>query len=101
MIPTNRISTHPGEILREEFLEPLGISMNALALAIRVPSNRIGAIVAGNRAITADTAMRLARYLHTSDEFWLNAQTMHDLTKARMEHRKDIERDVLPRRAAE
>jgi addiction module HigA family antidote len=96
MIPTNRITEHPGEVLQEEFLAPLDISMNALALAIRVPANRIGAIVAGDRAVTADTAMRLARYFHTSDEFWMNLQTMYDLTKARAEHRKEIEADVQP-----
>lgn len=97
MIPTNRITEHPGEILQEEFLKPLGISMNALARAIRVPPNRVMEIVNGSRRVSADTAMRLGRYFGTSEEFWLNAQTMHDLTKARMEHRKEIEADVRPR----
>jgi antitoxin HigA-1 len=97
MIPRNRVTTHPGEILREEFLTPLGLSVNALAMDLHVPANRIGAIVKGERAVTADTAMRLGRYFNTSAEFWINLQSMHDLTKARMESGGDIEREVRPR----
>ena len=89
-----RITTHPGEMLREEFLIPLGISQNALALKIRVPATRIGEIVRGKRAITPDTALRLARFFGNSPEFWLNLQQMHDLSKARLELGKTIERDV-------
>jgi len=89
-----RISTHPGEMLREEFLVPLGITQNALAMKIRVPATRIGDIVHGKRAITPDTALRLARFFGNSPEFWLNLQQMHDLSKARLELRKTIERDV-------
>ena len=100
MIPTKRITEHPGEILQEEFLKPLGLSMNALARAIRVPPNRVMEIVNGTRGVTADTAMRLGRYFGTSDEFWVNLQAMHDLTKARMEHRREIEREVQPRTEA-
>jgi antitoxin HigA-1 len=100
MTPRNRITTHPGEILREEFLRPLDITVNALAMALRVPANRIGAIVKGERAVTADTALRLARYLGTTAEFWLNLQTMHDLTKTAATLRRTIERDVTPRAAA-
>ena len=96
MIPTNRVTTHPGEILREEFLIPLDMSMNALARALRVPPNRISEIIAGDRSVSADTAMRLGRYFNTSDEFWINLQAMYDLTKARSEHRKEIEQDVQP-----
>ena len=70
-----RIRTHPGEILREEFLKPLGMSANALATALQVPSNRITEILRGRRYVSADTAMRLARYFGTSPEFWLNLQT--------------------------
>ncbi len=95
----NRITSHPGEILAEEFLEPLGMSSNALALALRVPANRIGAIVKGKRAVSADTALRLARFFGTSAEFWMNLQAMHDLTKAKMELGKTIESDVRPRAA--
>jgi len=95
----NRVTTHPGEILSEEFLKPLEMSVNALALALRVPATRIGAIVKGERSVTADTALRLARFFGTSAEFWMNLQAMHDLTKARMENGMVIERDVRPRAA--
>ena len=99
-VPTPaRVTTHPGEILEEEFLKPLGLSVNALAIALRVPATRIGAIVKGERAVTADTALRLARFFGTSPEFWVNLQAMHDLTKARRESGRTIERDVHPRAA--
>ena len=70
---------HPGEILAEEFLAPLEISQNRLAVAIGVPPRRINEIVHGKRRITADTALRLARYFGTTDRFWLNLQTRFDL----------------------
>jgi len=89
-----RVSTHPGEMLREEFLIPLGITQNALALKLRVPATRIGEIVQGKRAITSDTALRLARFFGNSPEFWLNLQQTHDLSKAKLELGKTIERDV-------
>lgn len=89
-----RISTHPGEMLREEFLVPLGISQNALALRLRVPATRIGEIVNGRRAITPDTALRLARFFGNSAEFWMNLQQMYDLSKARLELKKTIDREV-------
>jgi addiction module HigA family antidote len=95
----NRATTHPGEVLSEEFLKPLGMSVNALALALRVPATRIGAIVKGERSVTADTALRLARFFGTSAEFWITLQATHDLTKARMECGGTIERDVRPRAA--
>jgi len=95
----NRVTTHPGEMLSEEFLQPLGLSVNALAMALRVPATRIGAIVKGERSVTADTALRLARFFGTSAEFWINLQAMHDLTKARKELGRTIERDVRPRAA--
>ena len=95
----NRVTTHPGEMLREEFLKPLGMSVNALALALRVPSTRIGAIIKGERSVTADTALRLARFFGTSPEFWMSLQAMHDLTKVRLESGTAIERDVRPRAA--
>jgi addiction module HigA family antidote len=93
------VTTHPGEVLNEEFLKPLGMSVNALALALRVPATRIGAIVKTERSVTADTALRLARFLGTSAEFWINLQAMHDLTKARLESGGAIERDIHPRAA--
>ncbi len=95
-----RISTHPGEMLREEFLIPLGISQNALAMKIRVPATRIGEIVHGKRAITPDTALRLARFFGNSPEFWLNLQQMHDLSKTRLELSKTIEREIEEYNAA-
>ncbi len=95
----DRVTTHPGEVLGEEFLNPLGMSANALAMALRVPATRIGAIVKGERSVTADTALRLARFFGTSPEFWMNLQAMHDLTKARRESGEAIERDVHPRAA--
>ena len=95
----NRVTVHPGEVLSEEFLVPLGMSINALAIALRVPATRIGAIVKGERGVSADTALRLARFFGTSPEFWVNLQAMHDLTKARMESGEAIARDVRPRAA--
>lgn len=99
-VPTpNRITTHPGEILSEEFLKPLDLSVNALALSLRVPATRIAAIVKCKRAVTADTALRLARFFRTSPDFWMNLQAMHDLTKARSEFGAAIDQDVHPRAA--
>jgi antitoxin HigA-1 len=95
----DRVTTHPGEMLSEEFLKPLGMSVNALAMALRVPATRIGAIVKGERSVTADTALRLARFFSTSPEFWMGLQAMHDLTKARKELGRAIERDVHPHAA--
>ena len=91
---------HPGEILREEFLAPLDLSANALALALRVPAPRINDIVREKRAITPDTALRLARYFGTTPEFWLNLQTAYDLRRTRRESGATIEREVSPRVAA-
>jgi addiction module HigA family antidote len=74
---------HPGEILREDFMKPLGLSINKLALELRVPATRIGEIVHERRRITADTALRLARYFRTNPEFWLNLQNFYDLEVSR------------------
>jgi addiction module HigA family antidote len=74
---------HPGEILREEFLVPMGLSANALAIAVGVPATRIGEIVNERRGISADTALRLGRYFHMSAEFWVNLQSSYDLENAR------------------
>ena len=95
----DRLTSHPGEVLAEEFLAPLALSVNALAMALRVPATRVGAIVKGERAVTADTALRLARFFGTSAEFWISLQAMHDLTKAKLENGRTIERDVHPRAA--
>ena len=97
-----RIRTHPGEVLREEFMKPLGLSANGLALALRVPATRIGDILRAEkpRAVTADTAMRLARYFGTTPEFWLNLQSAYDLSLAAAENGAPIEREVQPREEA-
>jgi antitoxin HigA-1 len=89
-----RVTTHPGEMLREEFLVPLGISQNGLAMKIHVPSTRIGEIIHGRRAITSDTALRLARFFGNSPEFWMNIQQQYDLSKAKLELEETIEREV-------
>ena len=94
-----RIRTHPGVILKEEFLVPLGMSANALARALGIPANRITAILNGTRAVTADTALRLARYFHTTPEFWINLQAAHDLSVAKAKSGWKIERAVRPRAA--
>ena len=91
---------HPGEILREEFLIPLALTANALALALKVPASRINDIVLEIRAITPDTALRLARYFGTTADFWLNLQTAYDLRMAKQQRLPAIEREVFPREAA-
>lgn len=90
---------HPGEILRDEFLTPLGMSVYVLALALKVPRSRVNDIVLGRRAMTTDTAMRLARYFGTSPEFWINLQARYDLDVAGRSVRRRIEREVRPRAA--
>ena len=92
-------TVHPGEILREAILEPLGLSVYKLAGALKVPRSRINDIARGRRAITADTALRLARYFGTTAEFWLNLQARHDLDVAYRGLREKIDRDVKPRAA--
>ena len=87
---------HPGEILREDFMTPLGISMNRLALNLRVPVTRIAEIVHERRGVTPDTALRLGRYFNTSARFWMNAQSSYDLEVAQDELQRVIERDVHP-----
>ena len=91
-----RLTVHPGEVLSEEFLKPLGLSINALALALRVPATRIGSIVKRERAVTADTALRLARFFGTSAEFWMGMQTTSDLEMARDEIGAKIKARVHP-----
>jgi addiction module HigA family antidote len=86
---------HPGEVLAEEFLEPLGISQYRLALAIAVPPRRINEIVHGKRRISADTALRLARYFGTSERFWMNLQNRYDLEIERDRLAKDL-RQIKP-----
>jgi antitoxin HigA-1 len=88
---------HPGEIVSEDFMKPYGLSMNKLALDLRVPVTRIADIVAERRGITPDTALRLARYFKTTPQFWLNLQTKYDLEITEDEKLAQIERDVRPR----
>lgn len=85
---------HPGEVLREEYLVPLGMSANALAKALRVPAPRINDIVRERRGVSADTALRLARYFDTTARFWLNLQTMYDLRLVEIDRASEIEREV-------
>ena len=85
---------HPGEILREEFLDPMGISQYRLAKDISVDPRRINAIIQGKRAITADTALRLARFFGTSERFWLNLQAQYDLEVERDELGSRLEKEV-------
>jgi addiction module HigA family antidote len=87
---------HPGEILRAEFMEPLRLSMNRLALDLRVPVTRVAEIVHERRGITPDTALRLARYFNTSAGFWLNLQSAYDLEVAQDKLSRTIEREVRP-----
>lgn len=91
--------THPGEVLIEDFLKPLGMSQYALAKAIGVPQIRVSEIVRGARAVTPDTALRLARYFGTSPEFWLGMQATHDLEIARDKVGAQIEAQIGPRAA--
>ena len=87
---------HPGEILREEFMVPLGLSMNRMAMALRVPVTRIADIVNEKRGITADTALRFARYFNNSPAFWMNLQTRYELEVAEDDLAERVERDVQP-----
>src|SRR5712691_9890984 len=90
---------HPGEILRDDFLEPMKISVYTLAQVIKVPRSRVNDIVLGRRGITADTASRLARYFGTSPEFWINLQARYDFDVADRKIRRRIEREIAPRAA--
>ena len=90
---------HPGEILKET-LEDLDLSMNRLAQEIRVPANRISAIIAGQRSITGETALRLGRYFGTTPAYWINMQARYDLETARDEWESRIQSEIRPRSAA-
>jgi addiction module HigA family antidote len=87
---------HPGEILSEEFMAPLGLSMNKMAMDLRVPVTRIADIVNEKRGITAETALRFARYFKNSPTFWMNLQTRYELEVAEDELAAKVERDVQP-----
>ena len=101
MEPKNKMRpVHPGEILREEFLVPLGMSAHALSLELKVPAPRINDIVRERRAITPDTALRLARYFGTTAQFWMNLQTSYDLKITRRTSGPAIERAIHARMVA-
>ena len=92
-----RLRSHPGEILREEYLIPLGLSARALAREIDVPANRLTEIMRGTRDVSADTAIRLGRYFGTDPRFWLNLQTAYDISKAEQTHSY---KKIVPRKIA-
>ena len=87
---------HPGEVLRTEFLEPMGLSQNKLAIALRVPARRINEIVLGKRKITANTALRLARYFKMSPQFWLGLQMDYELDLAQDQFESEIADEIIP-----
>ena len=91
---------HPGETVKEEYLVPLGLSVNALAKELGVGAARVNEIIRGRRGITADTALRLARYFGTTPELWLNLQSFYDLRMAQRKSGRAIEKQVTPRQAA-
>lgn len=91
---------HPGEILKKEFLDPMGLSQNRLAMALHVPARRINEIVLGKRRITADTALRLSRYFRMSPQFWLGLQMDYELDVAEDSLEGRIEKEVTPMAAA-
>ena len=88
MLPRHRIATHPGQILLQEFLDPMGLTQAELARALGIPLNRVNELVRGKRGVTPETALLLAGYFKNSAEFWMNLQTAHDLTRALREMRK-------------
>lgn len=100
-MPTRKLkSVHPGEVLLEEFLKPMGLSQNRLAVDIGVPPRRINEIVLGKRSITADTALRLGRYFKMSPQFWLGLQMDYDLDVTADDLERRLEREVKPYAAA-
>ena len=96
MSSRTRLIVHPGEILQEEFLRPLGLSQYRIAKDIRVPARRINEIVMGKRAISPDTAIRLGRYFGTSAQFWINLQSYYDLEVTLQSSEKRIEKEITP-----
>ena len=99
-MPEQLPNVHPGEVLLEEFLRPLDLSQNRLAREIHVPPRRINEIILGKRAVTPDTALRLARYLGTSERFWLGLQMDYELEEAERETGSVIRQEVTPRAEA-
>lgn len=100
MIKNNMRPIHPGEILREEYLIPLGMSANALSIELRVPAPRINEVVRERRSITTDTALRLAHFFNTTPQFWLNLQTSFDLKQAQILVGEKIAHEIHPMQVA-
>jgi len=98
--PRKHPPVHPGEVLEAEFLEPMGITMYRLAKETGMPADRVGRIVRGTRAITGETALRLARFFGTTPDFWINLQARYDLEVAKDQIGRDVEREIRPWRAA-
>ena len=96
MAINNMRAIHPGEILREEYLAPLGMSANALSIHLRVPAPRINDVVREKRGVTTDTALRLARYFNTTAQYWLNLQTSYDLKQVESLVGSKIEHEIHP-----
>ena len=88
MLPSHRTATHPGQILLQEFLEPLGLTQAKLARSLAIPLNRVNELVRGKRGVTPETALLLAEYFRNSPEFWMNLQTAHDLSRATQQMRR-------------
>jgi addiction module HigA family antidote len=99
MIKNGMRPVHPGEILREDYLAPLGLSVNALAQALRIPATRLHEIVKERRGVSPDTALRLARYFDCSAQFWMNLQTAYDLKIAEQQAGASIVESISPRAA--
>ena len=100
-MPVNKMRPiHPGEILLEEFLKPLKMSANALSIALRIPAPRINDLVREKRGLSADTALRLARYFGSTAQFWLNLQTAYELKIVEQQMGTSIQKEILPRQVA-
>jgi antitoxin HigA-1 len=99
-MPSRLHPVHPGEVLREDYLKELGMSLNKLAAELKIPTNRLSQIANEKRALTADTAMRLARYFGGDAQSWMNLQASFELDTAKLVKEKAIEREVKPRAAA-
>ena len=95
-----RDPVHPGVVLKADLLDPLGMSVNKLAMELHVPANRLSQIVSGKRGISPDTSLRLARYFGFAPEYWLNMQTHYDLEIIRRQSMRQIEKEIKPREAA-
>ncbi len=100
MSKNNMRPIHPGEILREEYLVPMGVTANALSIELRVPAPRINDLIRERRGVSPDTALRLARFFNTTPQFWLNLQTSFDLKQAEIEVGEKIAREIHPMQVA-